>query len=144
MSRRKSSWTESISDLLESWGITPRVAASARQLATIHVFGPTGAGAPVLVGTLLNEAGEYVFRYDADYAAHPEYPAITAFPEKQREYRSPNLWPFFDVRLPPLRRADVQHVIRERGIDEHDVLRLLGELGAKAVTTPYELRYNAA
>jgi HipA-like protein len=112
------------------------------QRARVQVFGPAIDCEQVLIGELSNDAGEYVFRYDANYAARADYPALAAFPDKQREYRSRELWPFFDVRLPPLNRADVQHVIRERNIDAGDTLRLLAELGRRTITTPYELRYG--
>ena len=144
MGRRKTTWAESLAGFLESWGITLRSAAPVRQRATIRVYGPSSDGTRVLVGTLSNEDGEYVFRYDEDYSACPELPPLATFPEKLREYRSAELWPFFHVRLPPLGRADVQNLIRERKIDEGDTLKLLGVLGAKAVATPYELRYEAA
>lgn len=83
-----------------------------------------------------------MFRYDGAYAARADYPALAAFPDRGREYRSTELWPFFEVRLPPLDRADVQHLIRERNIDAGDTMRLLAELGARTITTPYELRYE--
>ena len=98
----------------------------------------------VLIGALTNEAGEYVFRYDHAYVERDEYPALAAFPDKQREYRSRDLWPFFDVRLPPLERSDVRQLIKARNIDAGDTLRLLAELGRRTITTPYELRYGNA
>lgn len=144
MTARRTSWTESLGDVLASWGLSPRVAKERAQGARVEVWGPVKDNKRVLIGVLSNETGEYVFRYDAGYVAREDYPALAAFPDKQREYRSRELWPFFDVRLPPLNRADIQRLIRERKIDGGDTLRLLAELGRRTVTTPYELEYGGA
>lgn len=143
MGARHSSWAESIGSILASWGISPRTANDRAQPARVQVWGPVHDKNEVLIGVLTNETGAYVFRYDERYAARADYPALAAFPDKQREYRSRDLWPFFDVRLPPLKRADVQRVIRDRKIDEGDTLRLLAELGRRTIATPYELKYGA-
>jgi HipA-like protein len=143
-SRRKAAWSESLGELLASWGIMPREASQRRTQARVQVFGPTPDNDRTLIGELTNDAGEYVFRYHSRYAARDDYPALVAFPDKQREYRSRTLWPFFDVRLPPLDRADVQRLIRERNLDTGDTLRLLAELGHRTITNPYELRYDTA
>lgn len=144
MTNRRTAWTESLGDLLASWGLVLRTASPQAQRAQVSVFGPVADREQVLIGTLINDAGEYVFRYDAAYAERADYPALPAFPEKQREYRSRDLWPFFNVRLPPLDRADVKRLIRERNIEAGDTLRLLAELGRRTITTPYELRYRGA
>jgi HipA-like protein len=144
MRNRRAFWAESLGDILASWGLTPRAASSRAQQARVQVWGPVHDAERVFIGELTNDVGEYVFRYDAAYAARPDYPALAAFPDKLREYRSPALWPFFDVRLPPLDRADIQRLIQERKIDQGDTLRLLAELGRRTVTTPYELQYGAA
>lgn len=140
----KAFFSETLPELLASWGIALREASPRRARARVQVFGPTPNDQRALIGELTNEAGEYVFRYDTQYAASDDYPALVAFPDKQREYRSRILWPFFDVRLPPLNRADVQHLIQERKLDTGDTLRLLAELGHRTIANPYELRYGTA
>lgn len=95
----------------------------------------------ILVGTLRQEEGEFVFEYSPAFKAQDELPPISAFPEKGCVYRSSALWPFFAVRLPPMDRKDVQSIIAEKKIPTHDVLRLVAELAGKSPTSPYELRY---
>ena len=73
-----------------------------------------------------------------------ELPPISAFPDKFREYRSSRLWPFFEVRVPPTDRPDVKQVVSERGIDRDDVFRLLGELGRRSISSPYEFELAKA
>ena len=110
--------------------------------AEIRVLIPTDERL-VRVGKLTVEGSEYVFRYAPEYA-DSDFPPIPGFPEKGREYRSYHLWPFFDVRLPSVKRADIQQLIRDRQLDEGDTLRMLGELGRKTITTPYELEYRSS
>jgi HipA-like protein len=135
-------FAEGLRTLFAMCGITPRVAQPSPQRGVIKVLGPAPDRDEVSVGVLTNEQGEFVFRYDPAYAARRDYPALVAFPEKHREYRSTVLWPFFDVRLPPLDRADIRHLIDEHKLHHADTLQLLGELGARTITTPYQLRYE--
>lgn len=143
MTNRRANWAESIAKVFESWGIVLRPAALAPLPATVRVYLSLETGERVHVGTLANEAREYVFRYEDTYAERSDCPPIATFPEKRREYRSSELWPFFHVRLPPLGRQDVKQFLRQRNIDEADTFQLLGTLGARAVTTPFELSYES-
>ncbi len=90
----------------------------------------------IVVGHLSREKDEYVFRYDSGYEGDP----ITAFPIKDKEYRSPVLWPFFLVRIPPLDREDVREEIMRRKLSEDQVLEILGTLGKFSVANPYEFK----
>jgi HipA-like protein len=94
----------------------------------------------VPVGVLSQEDKEFVFRYAQEFFSRTDLPALSAFPDRAREYRSPVLWPFFEVRLPPLDRPDVAAVIKARRIDPDDALALLATIGLKTLTTPYEFR----
>src|SRR5678816_4187414 len=53
------------------------------------------------VGFLSIEGSQFVFRYDSEYAKDRPAEPISAFPDLTREYRSDQLWPFFESRLPP-------------------------------------------
>jgi HipA-like protein len=100
-------------------------------------------GKRVHVGSLSEEDGQFVFRYSKAFKEQNSIPPISAFPEVGHEYREDGLWPFFLVRLPPTERQDVKQVIAERGLDESDVFELLGSLGSRSITTPYELELSA-
>ena len=91
-----------------------------------------------LVGTLTCERGEWTFCYDSGYAEDATAPAISAFPDKGKIYRSRDLWPFFYVRLPPLEREDIKEIVQREGLKEKDKLRLLGFLSRRAITSPFE------
>lgn len=132
---------ESVRDQFEAWGIAmPRASARAATGRKLEVRLIAENGTPVLVGFLSQEGDEFTFRYADSYAARERAVAISAFPDFREVYRSKVLWPFFSVRLPPLDRDDVQETVKARGLDTNDLLRLLAELSARVVSSPYELR----
>ncbi len=67
----------------------------------LEVYQDTGVES-VLVGRLSSEDGKFVFRYDSAYTGYP----ISTFPRIDREYRSEYIWPFFAIRIPPLKREE--------------------------------------
>jgi HipA-like protein len=120
----------------KEWGLDSRLPQQAGRGAKLQVYVLKQDGT-LLLGSLTKEGPEFVFRYDPKFVKAEGATPISAFPALDREYRSEQLWPFFQVRVPPLERQDVQDFIEERKIPRTDVLRLLGELSAKAVTSPY-------
>jgi HipA-like protein len=92
------------------------------------------------VGFLSMEGSHFVFRYDPEYAKDRPAEPISAFPDLTREYRSDQLWPFFESRLPPVEREDVKQIIASQALDPDDVLGLLLGLSARTIASPYELR----
>ena len=93
---------------------------------------------PIIVGRLQREDDGYVFRYSKEFA-ESHLPLLPDFPRVDDTYRSPELWPFFAVRLPPVDRPDVKAQIEKLQIDKDDTLKLLGSLGQRVISSPYEL-----
>ena len=89
-----------------------------------------------LVGRLSREQDEFVFRYDSGYGEEP----ISAFPQIDREYRSPHLWPFFAVRIPPIDREDMRKEILARSLEEDQIIEILGSVAKVSVANPYEFK----
>ena len=143
MARR--GFTERMYDVLASWGLPVSTHASARTPAhrreelRLVLSSPAGR---LLVGTLVDDSGEFVFRYSDEFKKQSTVPPLSAFPDKDEEYRSTHLWPFFEVRLPPRDRPDVQEALRKRNIDPSDTLRVLGEVARRPVSTPFEFEYG--
>ena len=144
------SLSETLDAILESWGLSavrlnrrtrgePGPGEHDRHLL---LYLPRGEER-VKVGSLHVERGEYVFRY-ADEYRRTGLPAIPDFPELDQTYRSERLFPFFEVRIPPLNRRDVAELLERRRVSRNDALGLLGELGSRSVTSPYELELRAA
>lgn len=128
-----------LSSLLKSsaWGVGR--SHSAERVTTgkrVQVFRRKPADPPELVGELSLEEGEYVFHYVPGYSGAP----ISAFPETTEHYRAKVLWPFFEVRIPPASRKDVQEVMEAEKIDGNDPFEMLAKLGRLSVANSYELR----
>jgi HipA-like protein len=98
----------------------------------------------ILVGTLSQEEGDFVFRYDPGYVQLPGARPISAFPELLKEYKEKVLWPFFAARIPPLDREDVRAEIAKSHLQPHDTIRMLGTLSTKTITNPYRFELAAA
>ena len=55
----------------------------------------------IFAGLLVENGGEYRFRYDADYLSRPDASAISlTFPLQSDDFVSPTLFPFFDGLIP--------------------------------------------
>ena len=91
-----------------------------------------------LVGRLFREQEELVFRYADGFKLEP----ISAFPDKDKEYRSKALWPFFAVRIPPMDREDMQKQISSGSLEKDQVLEILGSVAKVSVTNPYEFKLD--
>lgn len=132
---------EKISGFLKTWGLSaaPAPEGPAEHAGVDVVLDLADEGESLLVGTLSCDHGEYVFEYSEDFRHRQEIPPIGAFPDRAQVYRSHELWPFFQVRLPPFDRPDVRKVLEARKLDESDLMSLLPELAGRAVTSPYNL-----
>ena len=66
-----------------------------------------------------DEQGAFLFTYEPGYFANPNYPPISlTLPKTQSEYRSPQLFAFFDGLLSEGINKDIQ--CRLYNIDEND------------------------
>jgi len=90
----------------------------------------------VTVGHLEFDGTSWVFRYHSDYKRRSDLRPIEGFDDKEQEYRSPVLFPFFLVRIPDISRDDVKAKIalhRVRRPDTGDLLRIFGR---RAISSP--------
>lgn len=78
----------------------------------------------ILAGTLTEDGGEYIFRYDTQYLCSPLAEAISlTFPLQAEAYSSPVLFPFFDGLIPEGWLLDV--ALRNTDISILDRMSLL-------------------
>ena len=91
------------------------------------------------VGTLELVDGVWKFRYSDEFREGNHLRAITEFPDSSREYVSPELWPFFAMRIPSLKQAEIKAIVEREHIDEHDEATLLRRFGRRTVANPFEL-----
>ena len=100
--------------------------------------------ARIYVGRLKRDREGFEFAYSPEFLARPDLPPIPDLPDKTRVYKSNVLWPFFLARLPPTDRPDVREQLRAAGIAPEDTLEVLGKLGRRTISSPYDLELVAA
>jgi HipA-like protein len=96
------------------------------------------------VGTLELLDGVWKFRYSEQFRKDNHLRAITEFPDSSREYVSSELWPFFAMRIPSLKQAEIRAIVEREHIDEHDEATLLRRFGRRTVANPFELVESAS
>lgn len=92
------------------------------------------------VGELVRDHGEWVFRYSEAFRLQCAVKPIVDFPNVEKEYRSPHLWPFFQLRVPSPAQPVVQRHIAKKNLREVDEAMLLREFGRWSVANPFELQ----
>lgn len=87
------------------------------------------------VGILSFSDGFWLFEYTDDFKMQSEICPLVNFPQKEKSYRSNELWPFFTSRIP----SNAQLMISEKQ-KEDDIVFLLSKYGKKSITNPFELQ----
>lgn len=88
----------------------------------------------VHIGTLAFDEGVYTFRYAETY----EGPALLGLSHREREYQSKVLWPFFQSRIPSLKRPEIRALAEKDGVKtEFD---MLCKYGARVAHNQFEMR----
>lgn len=65
---------------------------------------------------------------------------LVAFPEINKVYHSPELWPFFSVRIPSIARPEVKRTVQQEQLNYNDVAAMLQRFGRKSIGDPFELK----
>ena len=88
----------------------------------------------LLVGTLLYSDGMWYFNYSNEFKMQKRILPLANFPNKDKEYSTKDLWPFFASRIPS--NAQLQ---LDKNQPKHDMVTLLRQFGRRTITNPYEL-----
>ena len=91
------------------------------------------------VATLTRESDVWVFKYTEAFQLQQKIRPIIGFPDKFKNYRSRDLWPFFQIRVPSLEQTDVQNYLRRHKIGQVDQSTLLERFGRRSISNPFEL-----
>jgi hypothetical protein len=91
------------------------------------------------VATLTYDSGEWVFKYTEAFHLQEKIQPIIGFSNKFKEYRSAELWPFFQIRVPSLEQTDVQNYLRQNNLEQVDQSTLLEHFGRRSISNPFEL-----
>jgi hypothetical protein len=97
----------------------------------------------LVVGTLHLKNGVWHFRYSPEFRKQADLQPLIAFPDIDREYQSPSLWPFFMSRIPGISQPEIRHVIESEGLDEHSDVDLLRRFGTRSISNPFVLQESA-
>lgn len=135
---------KAVIDALEAWGIRLPGTQGGRPGKALSVYLPLEGGQRIHVGTLSIDDDEWLFEYSGAFKARQDLPPIPDFPDKQRPYRSEKLWPFFEVRIPPVARPDVELILKAKRLAAEDVFAVLAELGRQTLASPYQLESKQA
>lgn len=93
------------------------------------------------VGHLACKDGMWTFYYDDEFKAQKDvYHRIVGFPNLDKKYTSPTLWPFFLIRIPGLKQPAIKEIIEEEKLDQDNEAALLKRFGFKSISNPYLLR----
>lgn len=95
------------------------------------------------IGRLSFEDGSYNFNYDPNFKATNLAPLVD-FPDVDKAYRSPVLFPFFQVRIPSLKRGDLGEIVKRLHLENNPTdLEILSRLGAHSSSDPYVLEVES-
>ena len=93
----------------------------------------------LVIGILRAAHGEWTFAYSDAFRSQSNVKPLVEFPDRERRYTSKHLWPSFVMRLPSLKQAEIQEVVKREGIDATDEVQLLRRFGHRTIANPFEL-----
>jgi HipA-like protein len=97
----------------------------------------------VPVAELSQHQGKYRFQYLEKFT-EKQLLLLPGFPKLDEIYESVDLFPFFEERIPDIRRPEVREWIKQQRVSETDKLALLDAVGRKVITDSFEMRLSAA
>ena len=91
------------------------------------------------VGTLIFDSGKWKYHYSEEFKRKEDFRPIVQFPDKEKDYESDELWPFFAMRIPSPKQPAIQRIMAEENIDEADRVHLLKRFGKRTISNPFVL-----
>jgi HipA-like protein len=92
------------------------------------------------VGELNFDGTTWNFHYTKMFQNQTKIEPIPSFPIKNKAYKSSELWPFFQSRIPSLKQPKIKAIINSNGIQENDIISLLRLFGGKSINNPFVLQ----
>lgn len=94
------------------------------------------------VGYLNFDGTIWVFNYSSWFKEQDDLEPLFEFPQKDKVYKSSELWPFFESRIPSLKQPKIQKYLENHPLDRYDKVKLLELFGITSVNNPYKLIIN--
>lgn len=91
------------------------------------------------IGFLKLENGVWSYEYSEDFKKQNEILPLTDFPDVNKKYKSQELLPYFNQRIPSLNQPKVKAVLKKEKIDETNEVELLKRFGKTSITNPFQL-----
>ena len=92
------------------------------------------------IGTLSYKEGNWIFFYSDEFIIQNKISPIVEFPQKNKKYRAPYLWPFFASRIPAINQPFHLKKINKANIDSNDPFQMLLLFGKRTINNPYIIR----
>ncbi len=93
-------------------------------------------GTRVKVGHLSHDGSTWEFRYDEEFKQRPDIRPLEGFKGLDAVYRSPVLFPIFQVRIPDTQRPDVRRLLEQKKLQEPRKVDLLRVFGRRTLAAP--------
>lgn len=94
-----------------------------------------------LIGTLKFVDNEWSFYYSDWFKNQNEFRHLLEFPNKEKVYKTKELWPFFSNRIPSIKQPKVK-VYLEKNANKVNTVDLLDKFGTYSVNNPYKLELS--
>ena len=91
------------------------------------------------IGFLELDDGVWKFSYSEAFKNQDDLRPLVQFPNKDKTYKSEELWPFFTTRIPGLKQPKIQQIIELEDIDRSNEVELLKRFGKETISNPYKL-----
>lgn len=95
-----------------------------------------------IVGYLNFSDNVWSFKYTEWFKGQNDLQPLFEFPSKEKYYKSSELWPFFESRIPSIKQPKVQEYLVNHPSDRNNKVKLLELFGVTSVNNPYKLIIN--
>lgn len=95
-----------------------------------------------IIGYLNFSDNVWSFIYTDWFKDQNDLQPLFEFPSKEKLYKSAELWPFFESRIPSIKQPKVQEYLESHPSDRNNKVKLLELFGVTSVNNPYKLIIN--
>lgn len=95
-----------------------------------------------IIGYLNFSDNVWSFIYTDWFKDQNDLQPLFEFPSKEKLYKSSELWPFFESRIPSIKQPKVQEYLESHPSDRNNKVKLLELFGVTSVNNPYKLIIN--
>jgi len=93
----------------------------------------------LIIGHLTLLDGEWSYEYAKDFKNQDEIAVLPDFPDKNKVYKSNQLYPFFIQRIPSQSQPKVKETLKKENIKSDNLVELLRRFGKVSISNPFQL-----